>query len=61
MKNVDDMFNIIKEFHKCVQTFDFISYDNNLIDLYILFRQLYKYTPMIKFQGGRITYLFFII
>jgi len=58
MKNVDDMFNIIKEFHKFVQTFEFISYDNNLIELYILFRQKYKYKPMIKFQGGRITYLF---
>ena len=58
MKNVDDMFNIIKEFHKFVQTFDFISYDNNLIEVYILFRQKYNYKPMIKFQGGRITFLF---
>ena len=35
MKNLDDMFNIIKEFRKFVQTFDFISYDNDLIELYI--------------------------
>ena len=59
MKNVDDMFNIIKEFHKFVQTFNFISYDNNLIELYILFRQKYNYKPMIKFQGGRITFYFY--
>ena len=35
MKIVDDMFNIIKEF----QNIYFICYDNNLIELYILFRQ----------------------
>ena len=57
---VDDMFNIIKEFHKIVQNFDSLSYDNNLIELYILFRQNYNYKPMIKFQGGRITYLFLL-
>ena len=58
MKNVDDMFNIIKEIHKLVQTLDFISYDNDLIDFYILFRQTYDNKPMIKFQRGRVTYLF---
>ena len=52
MKNVDDMFNIIKEFQKYVKDFDFISYDNDLIELYILFRQKYNYKPMIQFQEG---------